>query len=77
MEQRYGFADASPAPYRNFKLSYQMLSGKQLKKTVGGKLVLSGIDCALYPGKITVLIGLIGEGNRQLLRILTFVESAD
>lgn len=54
-----------------------MLQVKQVTKSYGGTRVLKGIDLAVEPGKISVLIGPSGSGKTTLLKILAMLETPD
>lgn len=54
-----------------------MLQVKQVTKSYGGTKVLKGIDLAVEPGKISVLIGPSGSGKTTLLKILAMLETPD
>jgi ABC-type polar amino acid transport system ATPase subunit len=54
-----------------------MLKVSQITKTYGATKVLSGVDLAIEPGKITVLIGPSGSGKTTLLKILALLETPD
>jgi ABC-type polar amino acid transport system ATPase subunit len=54
-----------------------MLKVSQVTKSYGGSKVLSGVDLAIEPGKITVLIGPSGSGKTTLLKILALLETPD
>jgi polar amino acid transport system ATP-binding protein len=55
----------------------KVLSGVGLRKNLGGREVLHGIDMSLRPGKITALMGQSGSGKTTLLRALSLTEPAD
>lgn len=54
-----------------------MLAGTGLKKSLGGREILHGVDLAIEPGKITALMGQSGSGKTTLLRALSLTEPAE
>lgn len=48
-----------------------MLTAKNIRVTLGGKEILSGIDFSARPGEITAIVGPNGSGKTTLLRALT------
>lgn len=54
-----------------------MLVGTSLKKRLGGREILHGVDLVIEPGKITALMGQSGSGKTTLLRALSLTEPAD
>ncbi|MFC7397176.1 ABC transporter ATP-binding protein [Chelatococcus sp. GCM10030263] len=48
-----------------------------LSKTLGGRLVLSGLDFDVAPGEVVSLIGASGSGKTTLLRIIAGLDSPD
>lgn len=54
-----------------------MLIGEGIKKTFAGEEVLHGVNLAVEPGNITVLIGPNGGGKSTLLKALSLLEPPD
>lgn len=58
-------------------MSETVLEVKDLQSISDGKKVLDGLTFALAPGKIYALIGDMGSGKTELLRILAGLQPAD
>ncbi len=54
-----------------------MLQGHQLKKELGGRTVLDGVDLLVRPGRATILIGPNGAGKSVALRALAMIDAPD
>ncbi|MEV6100933.1 amino acid ABC transporter ATP-binding protein [Nocardia sp. NPDC051981] len=48
-----------------------------IRKSFGGNEVLSGIDLAVRPGEVTVILGPSGSGKSTLLRTINHLEQVD
>ncbi len=51
-----------------------MLKGTNLKKSYRGHNILDGVDIALEPGQISVIIGPSGSGKTTLLKVLAMLD---
>ena len=54
-----------------------MLSAKNVRKSFGGREVLSGIGLEVRKGDVIAILGPSGSGKTTLLRCLNFLERAD
>jgi polar amino acid transport system ATP-binding protein len=54
-----------------------MLTGRDINKSFGGKVVLAGVDISIAPGQITALIGPSGSGKSTFLRALSLLDPPD
>ena len=54
-----------------------MLCAHDLNKTFGGNPALKSVNCAVEPGKITVVIGPSGSGKSTLLRAISLLDPPD
>ncbi len=54
-----------------------MLELKQIKKSLGGKQILKGVDLSVDEGEVVAIIGPSGSGKTTLLRTINFLNPAD
>jgi polar amino acid transport system ATP-binding protein len=54
-----------------------MIEMRQITKSFGDNEVLRGVDLAVQPGEVVVLIGPSGSGKSTMLRLLAQLEHAD
>jgi len=54
-----------------------MISGQNIHKSFGNKVVLNGIDVEVCPGQVTVIEGPSGSGKTSLLRCLALLDPPD
>ena len=54
-----------------------MLELKHIKKSLGGKQILKGVDLSVDEGEVVAIIGPSGSGKTTLLRTINFLNPAD
>lgn len=54
-----------------------MLELKQIKKKLGGKEILKGVDLSVNEGEVVAILGPSGSGKTTLLRTINFLNPAD
>ena len=54
-----------------------MVELKGIKKKLGGKEILNGVDLSVKEGEVVVILGPSGSGKTTLLRTINFLNAAD
>lgn len=77
IESRQGNASAGIDFTASGRKSKQLLVAKEVEKSLGGKLIVSGVDMLLGPGERIGLLGPNGGGKTTLLNLLAGILEPD